>query len=416
VRFPYSLDLGRAAFALALAVVLYFVAINETNPETTVRPSFSVPVQVVNSPPGLVTTDQPPQIGLRVRALPSVLGRLRSDSFTAQVDASAAHPGANDLSVNVRSTDPDVRSVDADPSVVTLTLEEVQERVLPVRVNVSGQVPSGYTLGDARADPDRVTVAGAASLVGRATEAVLDVNVDRVTVSVNGVYTPRIVDERGTDLKDVLNLRVTPASVNVQIPITQQTQYKEVAIHPVVQGQPAPGYALQPLEVNPPVATLVGDPAALEGVNFIDSQPVDISGISSTVVRTVALAPPPRTLLLQQGQQATVTVRVQTLTIAQTVRVPPSVINLANNVALVRLPDPIAVTITGPAPTLATLNANDFRVVLDVAGKSPGRYDINPRVQNLPAGMTLESIDPKSVQVDLREAPPPPTPTPAPSP
>jgi YbbR domain-containing protein len=116
-------------------------------------------------------------------------------------------------------------------------------------------------------------------------------------------------------------------------------------------------------------------------------------------------------LLLQQGQQATVTVRVQTLTIAQTVRVPPSVINLANNVALARLPDPIAVTITGPAPTLATLNANDFRVVLDVAGKSPGRYDITPRVQNLPAGMTLESIDPKSVQVDLREAPPPPTPT-----
>jgi YbbR domain-containing protein len=93
------------------------------------------------------------------------------------------------------------------------------------------------------------------------------------------------------------------------------------------------------------------------------------------------------------------------------VRVPPSVINLANNVALVRLPDPIAVTITGPAPTLSTLNANDFRVVLDVADKGPGRYDISPRVQNLPAGMTLESIDPKSVQVDLREAPPPPTPT-----
>jgi hypothetical protein len=28
--------------------------------------------------------------------------------------------------------------------------------------------------------------------------------------------------------------------------------------------------------------------------------------------------------------------------------------------------------------------------------------------------MTLESIDPKTVQVDLRDAPPPPTPTPGP--
>src|SRR5919202_871235 len=199
MRFPFSLDLGRAAFAVALAVVLYFVAVNETNPETTIRPSFSVPVQVVNYPPGLVPTDQPPQVGLRVRALPSVLARLRPDSFTAQVDASAAHAGPNDLPVNVRSTDPDVRSVDADPSAVTLTLEEVQERVLPVRVNVSGQVPSGYTLGEARADPDRVTVAGAASLVGRATETVLDVSVDPVTVSVNRVLTPPAPADPGND-------------------------------------------------------------------------------------------------------------------------------------------------------------------------------------------------------------------------
>src|SRR5947209_871114 len=114
MRLPFALDLGRGLFALVLAIVLYFVAVNETNPETTV---------------------------------------------------------------------------------VTINLEEIQERVLPVRVNVTGQVPQGYTQGEARADPDRVTVAGAASLVGRASEALVDVSIDRVTVSVNGVYTPRIIDD-----------------------------------------------------------------------------------------------------------------------------------------------------------------------------------------------------------------------------
>jgi YbbR domain-containing protein len=409
MRLPFAIDFGRAAFALVLAIVLYFVAVNETNPETTVRPSFSVPVQVVNVPSGLVPTDSPPQVGLRVRALPTVLARLRPDSFTAQVDASIAHAGSNDLPVNVRATDPEVRGVDAEPSLVTLNLEEIQERVLPVRVNVSGQVPQGYTLGDARADPDRVTVAGAASLVGRASEALLDVSIDRVTVSVNGVYTPRIIDDRGNDLKD-LNLRITPVSIAVQIPITQQTQYKEVGIHPVTTGQAAAGYALQALEVNPPVATVVGDPAALDGVNFVDTQPIDIGGISSTVIRSVALAPPPRTFLLQQGQQATVTIRVQTLTIAQTVRVPPSVINLGSSVALARSPDPVSLTITGPAPTLSTLNSSDFRVVVDAKDRPPGRYDLTPSVQNVPAGMNVSSVDPKTVQVELREAPPPPTP------
>ncbi|HEY0582357.1 MAG TPA: CdaR family protein, partial [Chloroflexota bacterium] len=266
-------------------------------------------------------------------------------------------------------------------------------------------------------DPPRVTVAGAASLVGRATEAVVDVSVDRVTVSVNAVYTPKIVDDRGFDLRD-LNLRAAPPSVTVQVPITQQTQYKEVGIRPVMQGQPAPGYALQPLEVNPATATLVGDSAGLEGANLVETAPIDINGISTTVVRNVALVAPPRTILLQPGQTVTVTIRVTTLTVDQTVRVPPAVTNLSGSVRLARPLDLVSVTISGPAPALSTLalNPSDFRVIVDASGKGPGRYDLDVKVQSVPNGLTLTDYSPKKIQVDLNEAPPPPTPTPAPPP
>jgi YbbR domain-containing protein len=236
-----------------------------------------------------------------------------------------------------------------------------------------------------------------------------------VTVSVNAVYTPKIVDDRGDDLRD-LNLRATPPSVTVQVPINQQTQYKEVGVRPVTQGSPGPGYILQPLVVNPPTATLRGDPADLEGVNFVETAPIDVNGISSTVVRQVALAPPARTLLLQPGQTVTVTVSVTALTVSQTVRVPPSVTNIGPNVQLATPPSAVAVTVSGPAPALAalTLNPNDFRVVLDVSGKGAGTYDVEPNAQRVPSGLTLESIDPSRVSVQLREVPPPPTPTPVP--
>jgi YbbR domain-containing protein len=139
-----------------------------------------------------------------------------------------------------------------------------------------------------------------------------------------------------------------------------------------------------------------------------------VTGISSTIVRSAALDPPPRTNLLQPGQTVTVTIQVTPLTASQTVRVPPSVINLSSNVQLVRTPDPVAVTISGPAPTMATLvlNPRDFRVVLDMAGKGPGRHEVEARVQAVPAGLTLESVDPRLVQVDLREVPATPTATP----
>ena len=86
----------------------------------------------------------------------------------------------------------------------------------------------------------------------------------------------------------------------------------------------------------------------------------------------MALSPPPRTLLLQDGQTVTVTVRVTTLPVNQTVRVPPSVINLSGAVQLARPLDLVAVTIEGPAPALSTLtlNPNDFKVIVDVAARA----------------------------------------------
>jgi YbbR domain-containing protein len=417
MRLPFSIDLGRGAFALVLAVLLYFVTLSETNPFDQRETSYSVPVQVVNVPPGLVVTTPQQSVRLWVTAPQNVFNRLQPENFTAQVDATGTSAGDNQLPISASSTDPEVRSVSADPANLLLHLEEVRDQVVPVRANLQGQAASGYTVGTASVDPPRITVTGAASLVGRASEAVVDVNIDHVTVSVNGAFTPRVLDDRGNDLKD-LNLRASPQSVTVQVPITQQTLYKEVGIRPNIQGQPAPGYALQPVEVNPPTTTLVGDAASLEAVNFVDTAPIDISGISSTVVRNVALSPPPRTLLLQDGQTVTVTMRVTTLPMTQTVRVAPSVINLSGSVQLAHPLDLVAVTIAGPAPALQTLtvNPNDFKVTVDASGKGPGRSTLDVKVPQVPAGLTLEDYTPKQVQVDLSEAPATPTPVPLPSP
>jgi hypothetical protein len=113
----------------------------------------------------------------------------------------------------------------------------------------------------------------------------------------------------------------------------------------------------------------------------------------------------------------TVTVRVTTLSVNQTVRVLPSVINLSGAVQLARPLDLVSVTVSGPAPALSTLSLNpsEFKIVLDVTGKGPGRYAVDVKVQQVPTGLTLEDFSPKQIQVELRDTPAP-TPTPSPSP
>src|SRR5258708_168358 len=249
MRLPFHVDVGRAVFAVALAVLLYFVALSETNPEGRNQTSFTVPVQPVNVPPGLVVTTPPAAIHLWVRAPLNVFTPLPPASFTPHADTTAAVSGANDnLPILVNWTATDVRGADPDPASVRLHLEEIRAQALPVRVNLTGQVPPQYQLGQATVDPTQMTVTGAASQVGRATEAVVDVSVDRVTVSINGVYTPRLLDDRGNDLRD-LNLRTSPPALSAQVPIIQQTQYKEAGIHIKTGAQPTAASALPHLEL-----------------------------------------------------------------------------------------------------------------------------------------------------------------------
>src|SRR5437016_12463553 len=152
MRLPFNVDFGRAFFAVALSVLLYFVALSETDPFDQRQTSFTVPVQVVNVPPGLIVTTSPQAVRLWVTAPLNVFNRLRPENFTAQVDATGAVAGDDQLPISASSTDPEVRSVQADQANLLLHLEEVRDQVVPVPANLQGQVAQGYTLAAATID------------------------------------------------------------------------------------------------------------------------------------------------------------------------------------------------------------------------------------------------------------------------
>src|SRR5260370_40015199 len=111
MRFPFTIDLGRAFFAVALAVLLYFVALSETNLAGEYKTNFAVPLQVVNQPPALVVITPVQSVAVWVTSTQSVFNRLRPESFTAQVDATGAVAGDNDLTIAVSTTDPEQQRV-----------------------------------------------------------------------------------------------------------------------------------------------------------------------------------------------------------------------------------------------------------------------------------------------------------------
>lgn len=407
-RLRFRLDLGRALIAVGLACALWIVVQNEQNPERTDIPAITVPVEVVNAPPGLVLVSEQSQIQVRVRMPNESWSLLRPGSFRATADASNASPGVNELPVRVEALEPRVRQVDPIPPLANVVLEEVSERIMPVVLNLVGSVPSGYAYSTPRISPQNVTVSGASSAVQRVSSVQVEIRLDSLTVSLNATYAPRPLDFGRNEVRAV---RVNPSTINVEVPIAQQIGYKEVGVRPVVRGSVAAGYYLQPIEVEPSSVTVVGSPTELANVSFVDTEPVDVSNLSSSVVRRVQVVPPAGLTLLQP-QPASLTIRVTPLTVSQTLRVGPTIQGLGPGLELVGDVPRVDVTLNGPAPTLQTLTPRDFQVVVDLSGLGPGRYDLEPRVA-VPGGFTLERVEPARVAVTIRGIP---TPIPSPTP
>ncbi|HZO29290.1 MAG TPA: CdaR family protein [Chloroflexota bacterium] len=407
-RLRFRLDPGRAIIALGLACALWIVVQNEANPERTDIPALTVPVDMVNVPPGLLVVSEQPQIQVRVRMPSESWSLLRPGSFRATADAGNASPGVNELPVRVEALEPRVRQVDPIPPLANVALEEVSERIMPVRLNILGNVPFGYAYSTPRIAPENVTVSGPSTAVQRVDSIVVDIRLDGLTVSLNATYAPRPLDARGTEVRAV---RVNPSTVNVEVPVAQQVGYKEVGVRPVVRGRVAAGYYLQPIEVEPSTVTVVGSPGALTNVSFVDSEPVDVSNLSSSVVRRVQVVPPTGLTLLQP-QPVSLTIRVTPLTVSQTLRVSPTIQGLGPGLEIVGDVPQVDVTLNGPAPTLQTLTPRDFRVAVDLAGLGPGRHEVEPQVA-VPGGFTQERVEPARVTVTIRAlATPVPSPTP----
>lgn len=395
-------DIGRALLALLLAAALWFVITTEQNPERNELFPTPIQVEIINAPPSLVVTGDVPSIQAQVRALGSEWSRLRANSFRATADAARAGPGPNDLRVELEPQDPAVRSAEPVPARIQVVMEERSERSVPVRVNLVGAVPFGYSSGQARVAPDKVTVSGATSVVQRVQEALVDIPLDQLTLSLNSSFQPVPVDARR---ERVPGVRVNPPTVSVEVPVAQQVSYKEVGVRPVVQGRLASGYYLEPVEVNPPSTTIVGEPNQLAAVSYVETEPIDVRGLSTTSIRQVFLRAPAGVTFLQ-ARPVTVTLRVTALPTTQTLQVVPTVVGLPEGLQLADPLPNVELTITGPAPTFQSLQAKDFRVTLDLAGREAGQQSV-PLQPQIPAGFRLESLNPNSLTITLRPVPQP---------
>ncbi len=322
---------GRHLLLAFVAAVSLWVFLELTQNPDGRRDFEDMPVQIINLDSEYIVVDENgieqaevPSVRLEIYSDENSLNRIRQSDLTVTADVQKAGLGLQQVSVVVVLNRSDVGYVKivANPAVIDVRIDERRSVVLPVAIRSQRSELTDITTEEPQIEfvnggVRTVTISGPATVVDKVRDAYVDVMVRPVSASYRTVSEVMIRDAAGNPMTGV---DIEPASVDLQVNIRSKIGIKEVVVLPRVTGYVSPGYRIVELVVDPQTVSVSGGSDIVEGTDSIQTLPVDVSGLSSSITRTVALQVDPNISLLD-NPSALVNVGIRVAPIEQSLRV-----------------------------------------------------------------------------------------------
>jgi len=392
--------------AVILAVFVWVVAEQEANPNIVRTVQGDIRVRVLNKPDNLIVYDESAHTVKVTLSAPSTSWDVMStDRITATIDLANQAPGTLELPVNVTVADRFARVVRSEPSVISLKLEPLADKTVPVEINVVGEPALGYRADPIEITPPTIMVHGPASIVAQVSTAAGQLSIldARGPISQSVSLTPR-----NADGQIVSTVTLTPTSALGVVRVTQLGGFRDLAVKVDLRGNVAAGYLIGNVTVRPQVVTVFGSPSVLdEQPGFITTEPITVTDATSDINERVRLNLPPGVSMLGDPF-VEIGVTIDAIESSLRLQRTPQAQGLLPGLYARLSPELIDVIISGPIPQLDSLNPEDVVVVLNLLGLDIGTHQITPEV-NVPSGLKVVSVLPASVQVVITDQPITPT-------
>ncbi len=420
--------LSTLILSFLLALVVWVSAVVSTDPSVEGVYPRAVELEVLGQDPAYLQVEGiPGQARLTINAPRSVWETLNANrnSVRAWIDLSGLGRGEHIVPVLTLVGAVPARVTKAEPSEVTVVLEPLATRTLPVELRLSGEPALGYRKGGAKVEPAEVVISGPESAVQQVAAVRARVDVSGANDDVSREAALSAVDRLGEIVAEV---SISPQTVVLTQTVTLQGGYRNVVVKLATDGQVADGYWLTNVSVTPPNVTVFSsDPALVNDLpGFVETMPIDLAGLSDDVDIRANLDLPEGVTL---AGEVSVLVRLSIAALEGSlpISLPVELIGLPPELQATAAPDTVDVMLIGPLPILNNLKPEGLRVSINLTGLGPGVYQLTPVVDLLPIEARVAYILPETLEVTIVEAPlvtptpsssaavtPTPTPTPRP--
>lgn len=394
-------DLPLKAVALGVAAILWVTVAQAAARETTIEFDGRIPVERPEVPQGHVLRGQLGEVAVKLRGTPAALEAISRESLRATIDISvlaATRGEPQEAPVRVTVASETVKVVDVTPASVSVRVEKLTTRTLPVQVRYANEVPRGFVPGEAKVAPAEVAVTGPESVVAAVAAVYATVRFGDVALDLVQAAQAQAVDQSGAQVEGVT---AEPAAVQVSVALLPTSTTRTLPVIWDLRGAVAAGYWISRVTTEPAAITVRGEPGTLSALERISTAAVDVGGLTASRTVRVPLLMPDSVAMLQPVE-ASVTVTVAPLTGTRPFPlVAVQAVGLSDTQIAEVEPRTVEVIVAGTVPALNAITAEQVSAAVDVGGRPPGTYQLDVAVR-VPQGVTIQSVQPARVTVTIR--------------
>lgn len=400
-------NMGLKLASVFLAIVIWLV-VNSANNPTVSESYYNIPVKLLNTE--LITDsnqvyevlDNTDVIGrVTVRAPRSVISELKAENIIATADVSelsSLDTISIKLSTNISNRD--IASITGNLDTVRLNIENKRSKALSLKATVSGEVESGYKIGDISTGQNLVRISGPQSVIDRVVKAAVDVDVTGMTSDIVTNAEIKLYDAED-NVVDARNITQNIKTVDVRVAIGQLAT---VPVNFTVSGSPAAGYKeTGEMEVSGNTVTITGRANVIKNVSSIEV-PLDITDRTENLVAQIDLRQylPDNVSLADTGDAyRTATVYIEQ-EVTRTLSIREERVRVTNlpegyNASISGLDEMVSLEVSGLSRDVSALEAGGINGTVDIGmwmqqqgmeRPEPGFYTVGVEF-NLPEEVTL---------------------------
>ncbi|MDH8679854.1 CdaR family protein [Fusibacter bizertensis] len=402
----FSHNTGTKLLSIAMAILFWFFVMDQVDPEIT-RVIESVPVQLTN-------TQELDQNNLKIMNQTDFLvnvevtGRrnnvlsLNSKNIYLWSDMRSVRSGVNNVFINSTINSESVSIKSVLPNEIVLTVDRVVSLPKPVQIIISDKFQDTLYEEALEINPVEIKVSGPESLVN-------SVSYLGGTISVNALTNDHsrevslVPYSFDGEVVNGVSLDINYANINLVVGKT-----KQVSIEPVIIGEPAQGYKIVSIKVNPETVTVKGEVDLVNSLDTLKVETLQLNGdenASLIVEKGLVLPDGIKTVGLNNPIQVELTIEeIQTKEFTYSIAEIP-VVNLNENYTtdLTTNPGNVIVRVTDIESIIKNLSKEDIHLDLNFSNVVDiGNYRLKINYSSEKEFNTIV-IDPEYVDVNVSD-------------